>query len=259
MRRFYHMAGRLENKVALVTGAGSGIGKASALAFAREGAKVVVEDISAEDCKETANTIMETGGEATFIRADVSKAVEVEAMVNKTVEIYGRLDCAYNNAGVAVSPRLTPDTVEEDWDHVMNVNLKGVWLCMKYEIPQMLKQGRGAIVNASSMVGLIGLPKRAAYAASKHGVIGLTKVAALEYASAGIRVNAVCPAVVRTPLVENIISSDPEAEAQLLSLIPMQRLATVEEIAEVVVWLCSDASSFVTGHAMLVDGGVLAK
>jgi NAD(P)-dependent dehydrogenase (short-subunit alcohol dehydrogenase family) len=166
------MAGRLENKVALVTGAGSGIGKASALALAREGAKVMVGDIAVEDCEETANTIIETGGEATFIRADVSKAAEVEVMVNKTVEIYGRLDCAYNNAGVAVGPRFTPDIAEEDWDHIMNVNLKGVWLCMKYEIPQMLKQGKGAIVNASSMVGLIGLPKRSAYAASKHGVVG---------------------------------------------------------------------------------------
>jgi NAD(P)-dependent dehydrogenase (short-subunit alcohol dehydrogenase family) len=253
------MAGRLENKVALVTGAGSGIGKASALAFAKEGAKVVAEDLDVEAGEETANRILEAGGAAIFIRADVSKAVEVEEMVNNTVEIYGRLDCAYNNAGVAVSPRLTPDTTEEDWDRVMNVNLKGVWLCMKFEIPHMLKQGKGVIVNASSMVGLIGLAKRSAYAASKHGVIGLTKVAALEYAGAGIRVNAICPAVVRTPLVENIIARDPEAEAQLLSMIPMQRLATVEEIAEVVIWLCSDASSFVTGHAMLVDGGVVAQ
>jgi NAD(P)-dependent dehydrogenase (short-subunit alcohol dehydrogenase family) len=252
------MQGRLENKVALVTGAGSGIGKASALAFAKEEAKVGVVDISVEAGEETVHTIIEAGGEAIFIRADVSKAVEVEAMVNTAVEIYGRLDCAYNNAGVAVSPRLTPDTAEEDWDRVMNVNLKGVWLCMKFEILHILKQGKGAIVNASSMVGLIGLPKRSAYAASKHGVIGLTKVAALEYAGSGIRVNAICPAVVRTPLVENIIAGDPEAEAQLLSMIPMQRLATLEEIAEVVVWLCSDASSFVTGHAMLADGGVIA-
>lgn len=253
------MGQRLENKVALVTGAGSGIGKASALAFAREGAKVVVADIVVDAGEQTANAIMESGGEATFIKADVARSAEVEAMVSKTVELYGRLDCAYNNAGLAVSPRLTTDTAEEDWDRLMNVNLKGVWLCMKYEIPHMLNQGKGAIVNASSMVGVIGLPKRSAYAASKHGVIGLTKVAALEYADAGIRVNAICPAVVRTPLVENIISSDPEAEAQLLSMIPMKRLASLEEIAEVVVWLCSDASSFVTGHAMLADGGVVAQ
>jgi len=255
----FNVTGRLENKVGLVTGAGSGIGRVSALAFAREGAKVVVADIIAEDGEDTMNSIKKAGGETSFIRTDVSKASEVEAMVNKTIETYGHLDCAYNNAGVVISPRLTPETSEEDWDHVINVNLKGVWLCMKYEIPQMIKSGKGAIVNASSMVGLIGLPKRSAYAASKHGVIGLTKVAALEYANAGIRVNAICPAVVRTPLVERIIESDPEAESQLMSMIPMERLGTLEEMAEVVVWLLSDASSFVTGHAMLVDGGAVAK
>ena len=253
------MTGRLENKVGLVTGAGSGIGRASALAFAREGAKVVVVDTISESGEETVTMIRKAGGEASFVRTDVSKANEVQAMVNRAVEIYGRLDSAYNNAGVVVPPRLTPDTREEDWDHVISVNLKGVWLCMKYEIPQMLKQGRGVIVNASSMVGLIGLAKRSAYAASKHGVVGLTKVAALEYANAGIRVNAVCPAVVSTPLVESIISTDPEAEEQLMSMIPMGRLGTLEEIAGVVVWLCSEESSFVTGHAMLVDGGAVAK
>jgi len=253
------MTGRLQNKVGLVTGAGSGIGRASALAFAGEGAKVVVADTIAENGEETVMMIRRAGGEASFVRTDVSKASEVQAMVNKTVETYGRLDCAYNNAGVVVTPRLTPDTTEEDWDHVISVNLKGVWLCMKYEIPQMLKQGKGAIVNASSMVGMIGLSKRSAYAASKHGVVGLTKVAALEYANAGIRVNAICPAVVRTPLVESIIASDPEAETQLISMIPMERLGTLEEMAEAVVWLCSDASSFVTGHAMLVDGGAVAR
>jgi len=253
------MTGRLRNKVGLITGAGSGIGRASALAFAGEGAKVVVVDTIAESGEETVTMIRRAGGEASFIKTDVSKASEVKAMVNKAVEIYGHLDCAYNNAGVVATPRLTPDTTEEDWDHVISVNLKGVWLCMKYEIPQMLKQGKGAIVNASSMVGMIGLAKRSAYAASKHGVVGLTKVAALEYANVGIRVNAICPAVVRTPLVESIIASDPEAETQLISMIPMERLGTLEEIAEVVVWLCSDASSFVTGHAMLVDGGAVAR
>ncbi|MBW2339409.1 MAG: SDR family oxidoreductase [Deltaproteobacteria bacterium] len=253
------MPDRFENKVALVTGAGSGIGRASALAFATEGAKVIVSDTVVEGAEETVSIIRKAGGEALFVKADVSKASEVQTMLEKTVESYGRLDCAYNNAGVAASPHLIPDTTEEEWDRVISVNLKGVWLCMKYEIPQMLKQGKGAIVNASSMLGLIGLERRSAYAASKHGVVGLTKVAALEYANAGIRVNAVCPAVVRTPLVESIIASDPEAEPQLMSMIPMGRLGTLEEIAEVVMWLCSDASSFVTGHAMLVDGGAVAK
>ena len=253
------MTGRLENKVGLVTGAGSGIGRASALAFAREGAKVVVADTIAEDGEDTVDSIRRDGGDASFVRTDVSKATEVESMVNKTIQIYGSLDCAYNNAGVAISPCLTPETSEKDWDHVINVNLKGVWLCMKYEIPQMIRSGKGTIVNASSMVGLIGLAKRSAYAASKHGVIGLTKVAALEYANSGIRINAICPAVVRTPLVESIMKSDPEAESQLMSMIPMERLGTLEEIAEVVVWLLSDASSFVTGHALAVDGGVVAK
>ncbi len=251
-----NMTRRLEDKVGVVTGAGSGIGRVSALRFAKEGAKVIVADTQSDSGEETVAMIKEAGGEAAFVQADVSKADDVQAMVNKTVETYGRLDCAYNNAGIVVTPRLTPETSEEDWDHVISVNLKGVWLCMKYEIPEMLKCGSGSIVNASSMVGLIGLPKRSAYAASKHGVIGLTKVAALEYANAGIRVNAICPAAVSTPMVESIISKDPDAESQLMSMIPMGRLGTLEEMAEAVVWLFLDAMSFITGQDILVDGGV---
>ena len=253
------MKGRLENKVALVTGAGSGLGRATAIAFAKEGARVIVGDVSERSNEKTVSIIKENGGEAISVKANVSNSSEVRAMVNKAIEAYGRLDCAYNNAGVAAPPKVTPDTSEEDWDRVISINLKGVWLCMKYEIPEMLKQKKGAIVNASSMLGLIGLAKRSAYAASKHGVIGLTKVAALEYAEAGIRVNAICPAVVRTPIVEKIIASDPQAESKLLSMIPMGRLGTLDEMAEAVVWLCSDASSYVTGHAMSVDGGAVAQ
>lgn len=253
------MKGRLENKVALITGGGSGLGKAAAIAFAKEGAKIVVGHVSEGTGEKTVSIIKENGGEAVSIRADVSKSSEVQAMVQKAVETYGRLDCAYNNAGVAAPPKLTPETTEEDWDRVISINLKGVWLSMKYEIPEMLKQKTGAIVNASSMLGLIGLAKRAPYAASKHGIIGLTKVAALEYAEAGIRVNALCPAVVRTPIVESIIASDPQAEAKLMSMIPMGRLGTLDEMAEAVVWLCSDASSYVTGHSLSVDGGAVAQ
>lgn len=253
------MTRQLEGKVALVTGGGSGIGRASALAFAREGAKVAVVDVNVKGGEETVQMIRAAGGESIFVKTDVSKASEVEVMVNKTIETYGRLDCAYNNAGVGQSRRLTADCDEEDWDRVISINLKGVWLCMKYEIPPMLQQGKGAIVNAASVLGLVGRDRRSAYTASKHGVVGLTKVAALEYATAGIRVNAVCPGLIRTPAVEHAWSHNPEAEAQAKAAQPMGHPGTPEEVAEVVVWLCSDAASFVNGHAMAVDGGWVAR
>jgi len=245
----------LEGKVALVTGGASGIGRATALVFAREGAKVVVADLVAEGGEDTARLIKETGAEAIFVKCDVSKAAEVEAMVKKAVDTYGRLDCAFNNAGVVVM-KSTVDCTEEEWDHVISVNLKGVWLCMKYEIPQMLKQGRGAIVNTSSVVGLIGTPGHAPYTASKHGVVGLTKVAALDCAQAGIRVNAVCPGSVPTPMLEPILA-DPQLKDSMQELHPLGRLGKPEEIAEAVIWLCSEAASFVTGVAFPVDGGVV--
>ena len=259
------MAATLEGRIALVTGGGSGIGKASAIAFAREGAKVVVADVNVEGGEETVHFIQAAGGESVFVRADVSTAAEVEAMINKAIETYGRLDCAYNNAGIMESPGVpTHEYPEESWDRVIAINLKGVWLCMKYEIPQMLKQGSGAIVNASSIWGLVGASGFSAYVASKHGVAGLTKTAALEYADSNIRVNSVNPGAIDTSMAAGALGAvsggDPEVMAQLISRIhPVGRLGTPEEIAESVVWLCSDAASFVTGHTLSVDGGYLAQ
>ncbi len=250
----------LKDKVALVTGGSSGIGRTSALLFAREGARVVVADINSEGGEETVRMVREGDGEATFVRTDVTRAAEVEALVNRAVETYGRLDCAHNNAGVEESPqRTTADCTEEDWDRITNINLKGVWLCMKYEIPQMLRQGSGAIVNTASIFGLVSFAKRPAYTASKHGIVGLTKAAALDYAGAGIRVNAVCPGIIRTSMLKRVWAGSPEAEVQAKAASPTGRVGTPEEVAEAVVWLCSDATSFITGHPLAVDGGWTAK
>ena len=252
------MAGRLENKVALITGGGSGIGRATAVTFAKEGATVVVADVNTEGGEGTVRAIKEADGEGLFVHADVSKSPDVKALVDKAVETYGRLDCAFNNAGILGTNALTPDAAEENWDSVISVNLKGVWLCMKYEIPQMLKGGGGAIVNTSSLFGLVGSECLSAYVASKHGVAGLTKTAALEYAQKDIRINAVCPGTIHTPMYERVVAGNPEVEAQFIALEPTGRLGTPEEVAEAVVWLCSDAASFVTGHVMSVDGGRFA-
>jgi NAD(P)-dependent dehydrogenase (short-subunit alcohol dehydrogenase family) len=253
------MPGTLTGKVALVTGGASGIGRATALAFAREGAKLVIADINEEGGQQTVHMITENGGEAIFVQVDVPNATAVEAMINKTMETYGRLDCAHNNAGIAGGGRvLTAEYAEETWHQVIAVNLTGVWLCMKYEIPQMLSQGSGAIVNTASVAGLIGGRGLAAYVASKHGVVGLTKTAALEYATQGIRVNCVCPGVIHTPMTARGLS-DPELRTRIIASEPIGRVGTPEEIAEAVVWLCSDAASFVTGHTMTVDGGMVAQ
>jgi len=255
------MAGRVDGKVALVTGGASGIGRATALTFAREGAKLVVADMNAEGGQQTVYMITENDGEATFVQVDVSKVIEVEAMISKAVETYGRLDCAHNNAGIGSRPRAPlHECTEETWDRVLAINLKGVWLCMKYEIIQMLKQGSGTIVNTASIMGLVGSwSGTATYNASKHGVVGLTKTAALEYATAGIRVNAICPGYIQTPLIEEALTSNPALEAQIVARHPVGRMGKPEEIAEAVVWLCSDAASFVTGHTMTVDGGYVAQ
>ncbi len=253
------MKPQFEGKVSLVTGGSSGIGRASALAFAKEGAKVVVAARRAAESEETVRMIREAGGEAIFAQADVSRASEVQAVVNKTIKTFGRLDFAFNNAGIEGTPFVpAAEYLEETWDRVIDINLKGMWLCMKYAIPEMLKQKGGAIVNMSSVAGLTGSNIiGVAYHASKHGVIGLTKAAAIEYARHGIRINAVCPAVIRTPMGERAFSHDPEIEARVTSLHPMGRIGTPEEVASAVVWLCSDAASFITGHALPVDGGFL--
>ncbi len=252
------MAGQLEGKVSLITGGGSGIGKASAFALAREGSKVVVADVNVDGGEQTVRLIQDTGGEATFVRADVANSSDVSDMVSHAVQTYSRLDCAFNNAGISGGRGRIHEYTEDDWSRVLDINLTGVWLCMKYEIIQMLGQGGGAIVNTASVMGLVGGSRSPAYGATKHGVVGLTKTGAVDYAQESIRINAVCPGYIRTPMIEQGILSDPEAEERVVSRHPMHRLGTPEEIAEAVVWLCSDAASFVTGHAMTVDGGYVA-
>ena len=254
------MVTQLSGKVALVTGAGSGIGRASAIAFALAGAKVVVADVALDGGEETVNQIKRAGGEARFVVADVSKTEDVQHMVDWTLETYDRLDFAHNNAGIVGNGTFQSqfhEYLEDAWDRVLSINLKGVWLCMKAEIAQMLKQGGGAIVNTSSIAGLVG-SAGPAYCASKHGVVGLTKTAALEYAQRGIRVNAVCPGVIRSSMTDQVIARIPGIEERFLAVEPIGRFGTTEEVAAAVIWLCSDASSFITGVALPVDGGMVA-
>lgn len=253
------MAKRFEGKAVLVTGTSSGIGRATALAFAREGARVAALDQETAGGEETIRLIKKAGGEAAAIPCDVAKPAQVAEAVRRAVKAFGRLDCAYNNAGVEGAAALTADCTEENWDRVIGINLKGVWLCMKAEIPEMLEGGGGAIVNCASIAGLVGFDGIPAYVASKHGVLGLTKTAALEYATKGIRVNAVCPGVIQTPMIERFTKDDPKAYAALLAGEPVARVGRPEEIAESVLWLCSDAASFVTGHPLVVDGGWVAR
>ena len=246
--------GELGGRVALVTGAGSGIGRATALAFARGGARVAVADVARRNGEDTVALIAASGGSAVFVPVDVADAASVEAMVAATVAHYGRIDCAFNNAGILPAKARTADCTEDDWDRTISVNLKGVWLCMKHEIRRMLAQGGGAIVNASSVAGLKGYALTSPYVASKHAIVGLTRTAAIEYGPDNIRINAVCPGAVMTDLVRGLGTS-----VQPLAGRPMARYADPDEIAAAVVWLCSDAASFVTGSALPIDGGLSAQ
>ena len=246
----------LADKVTLVTGAGSGIGRASALAFAQARAKVVVSDVDSKGGLETVRLIRDAGGEAIFVQADVSKSSDVANMVRLTVAEYGRLDVAHNNAGVEPVNASILDSSEEDWDRVIDINLKGVWLSMKHEIPAMLEQGGGSIVNTSSTVGHLGQSNMASYVASKHGVIGLTRAVALEFVHAGIRVNAVCPAVVATSMFERFTRGDDHVASTLISSLPMKRLIEPQEVADAVLWLSSDKAAYLNGHALVIDGGL---
>jgi NAD(P)-dependent dehydrogenase (short-subunit alcohol dehydrogenase family) len=250
------MAADLKNKVALITGGTSGIGEATAKLFAEAGAKVVIAGRRDAEGKAVVDEIRKSGGEAMFVKTDVSKAADVQAMVQKTVEKYGRLDTAFNNAGIEGNWLPMIDMPEEEFERVIDINLKGVFLCLKNEIPQMLKNGGGTIVNMSSVAGLMGTPAAAHYGASKHGVIALTRTAALEHAKQNIRVNAVCPAVIESPM-ENRLFGAPEVHKFAVGMHPIGRIGKAREIAEAVLWLASDKSSFMTGHYITLDGGFL--
>jgi NAD(P)-dependent dehydrogenase (short-subunit alcohol dehydrogenase family) len=249
----------MQQRVAIVTGASAGIGRATALAFAREGAQLSLADVDDDRGEKLVAEIGELGADACFTRTDVADPAGVAALVDATIQRFGRLDYAFNNAGIEGVQAPTADCTLENWNRTIGVNLTGVFLCMHAEIPRMLESGGGAIVNNSSVAGLVGFAGIPAYTASKHGILGLTKTAALEYAEQGIRVNAVCPGVIDTEMIDRFTHDDPEVRAQMLLTEPVGRLGGASEIADAVVWLCSDRSSFVTGHALAVDGGFVAR
>lgn len=251
------MSASMSGKVALVTGGNSGIGRATAIAFAREGARVVIAGRNEERGQAVVREIGAAGGECAWLHCDVAQVAQVQALVEATVAKYGRLDFAFNNAGSGAGGNWLAEVVEEDWDKTIDGYLKSVWACMKYEIAVMLKAGGGAIVNNSSADGERGFPWDPVYSAAKHGVLGLTKSAAQQYARQGVRINAICPGWIRTPPVERMLARDPGAEERMLTHQPIGRLGTAEEVAEAVVWLCSDKASFIVGTALAVDGGYL--
>jgi NAD(P)-dependent dehydrogenase (short-subunit alcohol dehydrogenase family) len=246
----------LKDRVALVVGASSGIGRAAALAFAREGARVAVAARREEEGEAVAQAIRDQGGESLFVRTDVQRMEDVQAMVARTVQTFGRLDIAFNNAGMEGPNMDLVDYSEEGWSHTLDINVTGMWRCMKYEIPELLKQPGAAMVNMSSVLGVVGIWKQAAYVASKHAVLGLTKAAALEYARRGLRINAVCPGYIWTPMLERLFQDAEKGKAKISKSEPIGRPANPEEVAEVVVWLCSDKASFVLGHPLVIDGGL---
>ena len=253
-----------DKQIVLVTGAAAGIGQATALEFAEKGAKVIVSDANLKKGLESAAFIQKRAekkgaGEAIFLKCDISQENEVEKLMDEIIKKYGRLDIAFNNAGIEGPQAITHECSSEDWDKVINTNLRGTWLCMKYEIAQMLRQGSGSIVNCSSIAGLVGFQGSAAYVASKHGIVGLTQTAALEYAQKNIRINSVCPGVIHTSMIDRYTHGDKKLEADLCAREPMGRMGLPQEIASAVLWLSSSGASFVTGHSLTVDGGWVAR
>lgn len=253
------MGEHFTGKVVLVTGGACGIGRAIVERLAARGASVVIADILPKEGEKVAAVARKAGAEARFVRADMREGAEIGALVRETVAAYGRLDCAVNNAGVEHGLQALAEVGEEDWDRIHDINLKGVWLCMKHELPQMVRQGQGSIVNLASAAGLVGMPLLGPYAASKHGVVGLTRTAAVEYGRMGVRVNAVCPSFIRTEMFERSLTGRPDLAEKLVKSSPMRRLGEPGEVAEGVIWLCSDAASFVNGHQLTVDGGMTAQ